>query len=180
VVTTNWANVLSWARLFSIIPLTLFAYLQATAWFVALYVFAILTDFFDGKIARTQGLASAKGAELDGTIDLVFAAAGLLWLYFIAPHIYSIYWPHLLVVAGVFIAFFSASVWKVGRVVMPHLWLGKLSMALFSLLVPAVLFFGVIGWMVWSVLIVVVMSRLEMIIFVLRGREDLDARSVFF
>lgn len=167
-------------RLISVIPLTALAWFMNTFLFLIIYLFAILTDVFDGWIARKQGLASAKGAAFDGSVDLVFAAFGLVWLYSFTPELYVSYAPHLLVVAGMFMLFFAVSVIKLGTLAMPHLWLGKLSMALFSVMVPLMILFGVHAWMVWSVVVVVILSRLEMIAFVLSGRKDMDARSIFF
>lgn len=177
---TNWANVLTWTRLVSVVPLSVLAFVQATTLFLAVYVVAILTDAFDGTVARLQQTASAHGATFDGVVDLVFAAFGLVWLYALVPGVYIDYWPHLLAVAGAFALFFSASYARFRTIVMPHLWLGKLSMLCFALLVPVAVLWSLHDWMVWVVVIVVIASRLEMTAFVLLGREDMDAKSVFF
>lgn len=176
----NWANVLTWSRLASIVPLTVLAFLRLELAFILVYVLAIATDLFDGVVARAQRLASLRGAELDGTVDLAFAAAGLGWIFLFIPEIYLVYWPHLLAVALSFIVFFAASWARLRKLAMPHLWLGKLSMFLFCLLLPTVILFGVASWMVWTVVLVVILSRIEMTAFVLLGREDMDAKSIFF
>ncbi len=176
----NWADVLTWMRLGSIVPLTVLAFARAEIAFIIVYVLAITTDLFDGMLARAQGFSSPKGAEFDGTVDLVFAAAGLGWLYLFAPEVFTTYWPHLFAVALSFAIFFAASWAKLRKLAMPHLWLGKLSMFLFCAIVPAIILFGAQNWMVWTVVIVIVLSRIEMTIFVLKGRTDFDAKSVFF
>ncbi len=176
----NWANMLTALRLVSIIPLSVFAYVQLTGWFLVFYAFAILTDLFDGMVARAQGLASPKGADFDGTIDLLFSAAALWWLWLLVPELIRTYSTHLLVVGAFFIIFFAASLWKRKKIVMPHLWLGKLAMLLFGLLVPIALLVEVPAWAVWTVVLVVILSRIEMTLFVLAGREDMDAKSFFF
>lgn len=176
----NWADVLTWTRLGSILFLSVLAFLRLETVFLVVYALALTTDLFDGMVARAQRLASARGAAFDGTVDLLFAVAGLGWLYLFVPQVYVAYWPHLFVVAVVFTIFFVASWVRLRKLSMPHLLLGKLSMLLFGLLVPVVILFGARPWMIWLVVGVVVLSRVEMTIFVLMGREDMDAKSIFF
>ena len=60
-------NHLSWFRicLSVIIFLMLFQYYQWKGWIIGLFIIAIITDIFDGPIARAHNLESLKGVFLD-------------------------------------------------------------------------------------------------------------------
>jgi phosphatidylglycerophosphate synthase len=78
----TWANGLTAIRLLCIAPLTL-AILDSS-WLIAapLFVIAVLTDFFDGPLARRLGQSSALGGFIDHGTDALFvtcACTGLAW-----------------------------------------------------------------------------------------------------
>lgn len=78
-------NVLSWSRLFLAVALAVFLW-RGLLWSAALvYVFALLTDAFDGEVARTRSQKTTLGARLDPSVDKVLH--GVLFLYFwpVAP-----------------------------------------------------------------------------------------------
>ena len=52
-----------------------------SAWFLAVYTLAGLTDALDGWLARKTGTASAFGARLDSIADLLFYGVLLLRLF---------------------------------------------------------------------------------------------------
>lgn len=70
----TWANVLSLARLLMVFPI---AYLILTdgplTWLFALIVVGIVTDFFDGQLARWSHTVSDWGKVLDPLADKVAA-----------------------------------------------------------------------------------------------------------
>ena len=162
-----------------IVPISVFALLRNVPVTLTLYFIAVFTDFFDGYVARKQGLASSKGADLDGTIDLIFVAFGLWWIYLFVPELYVSYWPYLIIVLTSFVAFFLVSFVKLRRMAIPHFWLAKLAMALFATLLPVILLFGLQHWFIHVTWIVTVISRIEMAIYILLGRTDMDARGLF-
>jgi CDP-diacylglycerol---glycerol-3-phosphate 3-phosphatidyltransferase len=49
-------------------------------WAAIVYALAAITDFFDGYIARKQGLVSVLGKFLDPLADKLFVMATLVWL----------------------------------------------------------------------------------------------------
>ncbi len=74
------ANLLTAIRLLMIVPTALTI---ALVWIVPpivpvlLIAIAILTDYFDGKVARQQGTASARGQLFDHTTDFLFVTSTL-------------------------------------------------------------------------------------------------------
>lgn len=74
------ANLLTGLRLLLIIPVSWGLALPGAinAWLVLLMILtAIVTDYFDGKVARARGTASAGGMLFDHTTDFLFVTAGL-------------------------------------------------------------------------------------------------------
>ena len=74
------ANLLTAVRLALSIPVALgFAYSGfLSGWVILLLILiACLTDFFDGKIARTKNTASARGQLFDHSTDFIFVTSGL-------------------------------------------------------------------------------------------------------
>ena len=74
------ANLLTAIRLLIVIPtalsLALILVLPPTV-LVLLIVIAILTDYFDGKVARRLGTSSPRGQLFDHTTDFLFVTSGL-------------------------------------------------------------------------------------------------------
>ncbi|MEM8833661.1 MAG: CDP-alcohol phosphatidyltransferase family protein, partial [Pseudomonadota bacterium] len=78
-------NILTFARIL-ILPVLIVLILSDTAsalWIAfGLYVFASLTDFFDGYLARKWNIQSAVGTFLDPISDKIFVACILLALVY--------------------------------------------------------------------------------------------------
>ncbi|MCS6900873.1 MAG: CDP-diacylglycerol--glycerol-3-phosphate 3-phosphatidyltransferase [Polyangiaceae bacterium] len=79
----NLPNLLTAARII-MIPLVLALIHRATPrdcfWAAWVYALAALTDFFDGYMARKQGLVSVLGKFLDPLADKLIVMATLVWL----------------------------------------------------------------------------------------------------
>lgn len=74
------AHVLTSVRLLAVVPAA-WAFSRGdrvSAWLlVALVAAAIVTDYFDGIVARRTGAASARGMLFDHTTDFLFVTSGL-------------------------------------------------------------------------------------------------------
>ena len=138
------------------------------------YVVAASTDLVDGWLARRSGRASAFGAQLDAVIDNIFSLAILAFLLMAYPGLGQ---RHLVALAVLFagpVAYLAVSWQLARRLLMFHFWSAKVgAVALFSLW-PVV---AVTGWEGWIVLAaaIVGLSRLEQVVFILRGGRQLDA-----
>jgi phosphatidylglycerophosphate synthase len=73
------ANLLTTLRLLLIVPLVwVLAGAAGPDWLLLMIVVAaIASDYFDGKIARSRGTASARGMLFDHGSDFLFVSAGL-------------------------------------------------------------------------------------------------------
>ena len=101
-------NILTFARIL-ILPILIVLILSDTAlalWIAfGLYVFASLTDFFDGYLARKWNVQSAVGTFLDPISDKIFVACILLALVYTQ----TIYGFWLIAVFVIFIREFLVS-----------------------------------------------------------------------
>ena len=137
----NLPLMLTLARVSLVPGIALFLVDRHFAWALGVYVFASLTDVFDGYLARRWGQTTSLGRLLDPLVDIVFnltmlaglAAADLLhaWVFWIAMSRYGI-----LLVGG------TALYLLVGPVRIQPTWFGRMTgvvmttlIALFTLLV---------------------------------------------
>jgi CDP-diacylglycerol--glycerol-3-phosphate 3-phosphatidyltransferase len=79
----NLPNLLTFARIV-MIPLVLILLGRGSPrdcfWAAVVYALAAITDFFDGWLARRQGLVSVLGTFLDPLADKLIVSATLVWL----------------------------------------------------------------------------------------------------
>lgn len=155
------ADALTWARIASVIPITILAFYDLKWWVLGLYVAAALTDLLDGMFAR-RGAPPKSNFDLDGVADRILSFATILWLWLLVPGFLQKYWlPYLPVIVALEI---YLNVIRIGyeRFDIPHLPFGRIAMALFFTLLPVVLLFGDLPSFVHTVLIIVVVSELQL------------------
>ncbi len=141
---------------------------------LALYGLAALTDLVDGWLARRSGRASAFGAQLDAVVDNLFSIAILAILLL---DLTGVLQRHGLALAVLFagpLAYLAVSWLLSRRVLMFHFWSAKLGAVLLFCLWPLVVLTGWEGWIPLAAT-VVGLSRLEQVVFILRGGRTLDA-----
>lgn len=79
----TWANALSVLRLLLTGPCAYAIWLGAWRSAVALFAVAVVTDVFDGVVARRRGQATPLGGLLDHSIDAIFVTTTLAALVLI-------------------------------------------------------------------------------------------------
>jgi phosphatidylglycerophosphate synthase len=141
---------------------------------LGLYAVAASTDLFDGWLARREGRASAFGAQLDAVVDNLFSIAILALLVIDLPGVLHRHGPALAILFAGPLAYLAVSWLLSGRVLMFHFWSAKAGGVLLFCLWPLVALSS------WEGLIpiaagVVGLSRLEQVVFILRGGRLLDA-----
>jgi len=155
------ADALTWARIFSVIPITVLALYQLKWWVFGLYIAAALTDLLDGWFAR-RGAPPRNDTDLDGLADLILSFSTLLWFWLLIPGFVTNYWlPYLPIFVLLEIYMTTVRV-RHKRYDVPHLQFGRFAMALFFCLLPALIIWGDVPWLVHSVLIVGVASKLQL------------------
>ena len=168
------ANLVTLLRALLIAPI--FALLLAShhAAALALYVVAASTDVIDGWLARRFGQASAFGAQLDAVVDNLFSLSILGFLVLAFPGLAARHWPAFAVLFGGPILYLAVSYLLTRRLLMFHVWSAKLGALLLFCLWPALALTRWDGWLLLSALVVGA-SRLEQVIYILRGGRDLNA-----
>ena len=141
---------------------------------LALYAVAASTDLVDGWLARRSGRASAFGAQLDAVVDNLFSIGILALLLIDLPGLPQRHAVALTVLFAGPLAYLAASWLLTRRVLMFHFWSAKAGAVLLFCLWPLV---ALTGWeaLIPLVAAVVGFSRLEQVIFILRGGRTLDA-----
>lgn len=172
------ANLVTLSRALLILPILALLAVHRAQWALAVYVVAALTDAVDGWLARRNGQASDFGAQLDAVVDNVFSLAILVFLVVALPGIAHRHGPALIVLAVVPLAYLPLSWLLTRRVLMFHFWSAKAGAALLFSLWPLI---AITGWEGWLPLAagVTVLSRLEQIVFIVRGGRSLDERHGF-
>ena len=155
------ADNLTWARIWSAVPITVLAWLGMHWWVLGLYIAAALTDLFDGMFAR-RAMPPEKDTDFDGKADLLLSVMTLLWIWMLFPWFFQKYWlPYLPILVVLEIYMTSLRV-RYPNLHIPHFQFGRWAMALFFFLLPMLLVFGDQPWFVHLVLIVGTTSKLQL------------------
>ena len=155
------ADALTWARVWSALPITALAWYELRWWVFSLYVAAALTDVADGYFGR-RAAPPAKDTDFDGKADVFFSVMTLVWLWMLVPGFVEAYWlPYLpvLLVIEAYLIFVRVRWPGIG---VPHFQFGRFAMALFCFLLPVLLIFGNLPWFVHGVLITGTLSKMQL------------------
>jgi len=155
------ADLLTWARICSVLPITVLAWYQLKWWVFGVYIAAALTDLLDGWFAR-RGAPPKNDVDLDGIADLVLSFATLLWFWLLIPGFVSKYWLPYLPILVLLELYMTAIRVRHQRYGVPHLPFGRIAMALFFTLLPVLIIWGDVTWFVHGVLIIGVASKLQL------------------
>lgn len=168
------ANLVTLSRALLIAPILwlLFEGKQTPA--LGLYLLAALTDAFDGWVARATGQASTFGAQLDAAVDNLFSIGILAFLLLAWPGLWQRQGLALVVLFGAPLLYLAVSWLMRRRLMMFHFWSAKAGAFLLFCLWPLIAFTGIEALVAVAAL-VVAFSRLEQVIYLLRGGEDLNA-----
>lgn len=168
------ANLVTLSRGVLIVPI-LALLLAGWRWpALGLYGVAAMTDLVDGWLARRSGRASAFGAQLDAVVDNLFSIAILIILLLDLPGVADRHGLALIVLFAGPLAYLGVSWVLSRRVLMFHFWSAKIGAVLLFCLWPLIALTGWEGWISLAAA-VVGLSRLEQVVFILRGGRTLDA-----
>jgi phosphatidylglycerophosphate synthase len=127
------ADGLTWARIVSVLPISILAWFQFRWWVFGLYIAGALTDLLDGWFARRAAPPKAD-FDFDGIADVLFRAMTLLWIFLLVPGFFQKYWlPYIpiLVSLEVYMIWLRASN---PDMIVSHFQFGRFAMALFFFL----------------------------------------------
>jgi len=155
------ADGLTWARVVSVVPITILAWYELKWWVFAVYAAASLTDLLDGMFAR-RAAPPAKDIDFDGLADLLLSVMTLLWLWMLIPGFVSKYWlPYFPLLVLLEIYMVSVRV-RYPELAIPHLEFGRIAMASFFFLLPVLIIWGDVTWFVHLVLAVGTASKIQL------------------
>ena len=155
------ADALTWARIVSVVPITVLAWYEFKWWVLALYSAAALTDYFDGMLAR-RATPPATETDFDGLADLLLSVMTLLWLWLLIPGFFPKYWLPYFPILLLLEIYMTWGRIRHHRMKIPHLEFGRFAMALFFFLLPVLIIWGDVGWFVHLVFIIGTAGKIQL------------------
>ena len=146
----------------------------------ALLSLGVLSDIFDGIIARRLGVATPGLRTWDSRADVLFWLSAVIAVVVLRPDLIPILWPPALLIALMEVGNHLVSYIKFRREASPHHYLSKAFGLGLWLLFGVAFVTGVPGPILWMVLGMGIASQLEAFAIALRLREwRCDVPSVF-
>ncbi|MCU7617974.1 CDP-alcohol phosphatidyltransferase family protein [Chryseobacterium sp. PBS4-4] len=127
----------------------------------------LLTDIFDGIIARKVGVSSEKLRRLDSQVDLVFWLSLGFAAYFLNPEMIKNEWKNITLIFVLEALCYLISFWKFGKETCTHAFLSK--MWGLSLLIAFIYLIGFqqTGWAFYLAIILGIISHIDVILIIL-------------
>ena len=151
-----------------------------SAWFLAVYTLAGLTDVLDGWLARKTGTVSEFGARLDSMADLVFYGVLLLRLFpVLRQALPAAIWYAVAAVVLVRLVSYGAAAVKYHRFAFLHTWLNKLTGGATFLLPYALALSSGVTYSWFVCVLALAASAEELAIHLCRNEYRADRKTIF-
>ena len=151
-----------------------------SAWFLAVYTLAGLTDVLDGWLARKTGTVSEFGARLDSMADLVFDGVLLLRLVPVLRQARpAAIWYAVAAVVLVRLVSYGAAAVKYHRFAFLHTWLNKLTGGATFLLPYALALSSGVTYSWFVCVLALAASAEELAIHLCRNEYRADRKTIF-
>lgn len=134
---------------------------------LALMFIGLLTDIFDGIIARKVGVSSEKLRRLDSQVDLIFWLSLGFAAYFLNPTLIRDEWHGILLIFIMEALCYIISWLKFGKETCTHAWLSKLWGLSLLLAFTFLIGFQQVGWIFYLTIILGFISHLDVILIIL-------------
>lgn len=134
---------------------------------LTLMYIGLLTDIFDGIIARKAGVSSEKLRRLDSQVDLVFWLSLGFAAYFLNPSIIKDEWQSILLIFIMEALCYIFSWMKFGKETCTHAWVSKLWGLSLLLAFTFLIGFQQIGWAFYLTIALGFISHLDVILIIL-------------
>ena len=132
-----------------------------------LMYFGLLTDIFDGIIARKVGVSSEKLRRLDSQTDLVFWLAIGFATYWLNSEIIKDHWKSISLIFGMEALCYIISFWKFGKETCTHAWLSKLWGLSLLITFTFLIGFSTANWAFYLCLVLGLISHIDVILIIL-------------
>lgn len=175
----NIPNALSVMRLIGVPFLFLLILFENTALFLGSFIFLGLTDFFDGYLARKWNQVTQLGSMLDSIADIAYYLAAAYFLIILFPTYLEPNLPFFYILLVLFVLSVIVSKLKLGKVLILHTHLSRLSgvLVFFAFLAS---FSMDTTLMIRVIIILYTVAFIETTVIILKyGLVDPDTRSIF-
>ncbi len=132
-----------------------------------LMYFGLLTDIFDGIIARKVGVSSEKLRRLDSQTDLVFWLSIGFATYWLNSEIIKEHWKSISLIFGMEALCYIISFWKFGKETCTHAWISKLWGLSLLIAFTFLIGFSTANWAFYLCLILGLISHIDVILIIL-------------
>ncbi len=141
---------------------------------------AVLSDIFDGVIARRLKVVTPTLRRWDGRADVIFWLGAALALWLMHPGLAAVVGPLILVLVILEIANHAVSFARFRREASPHHWLSKLFCLFLWALFVQLFVTGQTNWLLWFTFGLGVVSQIEAFAITMRLKTwRCDVPSVF-
>ena len=128
--------------------------------------FGILTDIFDGIIARKVGVSSEKLRRMDSQTDLIFWLSLGFASYFLNPELIKNEWPGILLLFVMEALCYVISIWKLGKETCTHALMSKMWGLSLLIAFTYVIGFQEVGWAFYFTIGLGLVSHIDVILIV--------------
>lgn len=125
-------DMLSYSRIVMVLPLLAIAYFKLRVVFLIVYCLTMLTDAFDGFLARRWKVHSEKGAAADAVPDVVLGIASIPMLYLLLPEVFMQYVWGITGIAAYVVLVRTVTSLRSGHATGMHIRSAKVTMALLA------------------------------------------------
>ena len=151
----------------AILYLGYFAGEKSRTMILILMYFGLLTDIFDGIIARKVGVSSEKLRRLDSQTDLTFWLSIAFATYWLNSEIIKDHWKGISLIFGMETLCYIISFWKFGKETCTHAWLSKFWGLTLLLAFTFLIGFHIANWSFYTCLITGLISHIDVILIIL-------------
>jgi len=134
---------------------------------LSLMFLGLLTDIFDGIIARKVGVSSEKLRRLDSQVDLVFWLSLAFAAYFLNPELIKSEWKKITLIFVIEALCYLISILKFGKETCTHAWLSKMWGLSLLIAFTYLIGFQQAGWAFYLTIILGIVSHIDVILIIL-------------
>jgi CDP-diacylglycerol--glycerol-3-phosphate 3-phosphatidyltransferase len=150
-----------------IIALAYFKGIESRFLIVSLMYFGLLTDIFDGIIARKVGVSSEKLRRLDSQTDLIFWLSLGFASYFLNPELIKSEWKEILLICVMEALCYIVSILKFRKETCTHAFLSKMWGLSLLIAFTYLIGFQQAGWAFYLTVGLGFISHIDVILIVL-------------
>ena len=140
---------------------------QATQLVLILMFLGLLSDIFDGIIARKQGVSTEKMRRLDSQTDLIFWLSVAVGCYLIYPHLIIASKYGVMALLAMEALCYLVSLLKFGKETCTHAFLSKIWGLTLLATFTSLLGFAFGGWILATCIVIGLISQLDVVLIVL-------------